>query len=105
MIVVGKGLFTILLKKKDHIIGLLESNPGEIDEKIAHQASEELGTKISRQAVARIRVEYTKPFNGFSPPSKKDLMEIEAATRRMEKQLCKEVQLSFDFENRPELEG
>jgi hypothetical protein len=98
-----KGPIYYTPEKRDHIIGLLESNPGEIDEKIAHLASEELGTKISRQAVARIRVEYTKPFNGFSPPSKKDLMEIEATTRRMEKRLCKEVQLSFDFENRPEL--
>lgn len=30
-------------------------------------------------------------------------MEIEAATRRMEKRLGKQVQLSFDFENKPEL--
>jgi len=90
-------------EKRKHIIDLLESKPGETDEKIARQASEELGTKISRQAVARIRVEHTKPFNGFSPPSKKELMEIEAATRRMEKRLGKQAQLSFDFENRPEL--
>ena len=90
-------------EKRKHIIDLLESKPGETDEKIARQASEELGTKISRQAVARIRVEHTKPFNGFSPPSKKELVEIEAATRRMEKRLGKQAQLSFDFENRPEL--
>jgi len=98
-----KGPIYYTAEKRKHIIEILESKPGETDEKIALQASEELGTKISRQAVARIRVEYTKPFNGFSPPSKKDLIEIEAATRRMEKQLGKQVQMSFDFENRPEL--
>jgi hypothetical protein len=92
-------------EKRKHIIDLLESKPGETDEKIAQQANEELGTKISRQAVARIRVEHTKPFNGFSPPNKKELMEIEAATRRMEKRLVKQAQLNFDFENRPGSEG
>jgi transposase len=90
-------------EKRKHIIELLESKPGDTDEKIAQQASEELGTKISRQAVARIRVEHAEPFNGFSPPSKRELMEIEAATRRIEKRLGKQVQLSFNFENKPEL--
>ncbi|MCD4762610.1 MAG: hypothetical protein K8R28_01150, partial [Desulfobacterales bacterium] len=98
-----KGPIYYTPEKRKHIIDLLESKPGETDEKIAQQANEELGTKISRQAVARIRVEHTKPFNGCSPPNKKELMEIEAATRRMEKRLGKQAQLSFDFENRPEL--
>ncbi len=97
-----KGPIYYTPEKRKDIIDLLESKPGETDEKIARQASKKLGTKISRQAVARIRVEHTKPFNGFSPPSKKELMEIEAATRRLEKRLGKQVQLSFDFENRPE---
>jgi len=30
-------------------------------------------------------------------------MEIEAATRRIEKRLTKQAQMTFDFENRPEL--
>ncbi|RLC14130.1 MAG: hypothetical protein DRH93_21085 [Deltaproteobacteria bacterium] len=90
-------------EKRDHIIKLLESKPCETDEKIARLASKGLGTKISRQAVARIRVEHTKPFNGFSPPSKKDLMAIEAATRRIEKQVAKEIQMTFDFDKKPEL--
>lgn len=90
-------------EKREHIIKLLESKPCETDENIARLASKGLGTKISRQAVARIRVEHTKPFNGFSPPSKKDLMAIEAATRRIEKQVAKEIQMTFDFEKKSEL--
>ena len=99
-----KGPVYYTPEKKKHIIDLLESKPDETDEEIARQASEALGTEISRQAVARIRVEHTEPFNGLSPPTKKELMEIEAATQRMEKRVGKQVQLEFDFENKPELE-
>ena len=100
-----KGPIYYTPEKQKHIINLLESNPGETDEKIAQQASEELGTKISRQAVARIRVDYSqsKPFTVSPVPSKKELMELDAAARQIEKEIGKQVQLTFDFENTPEL--
>lgn len=88
---------------KSHIVKLVESHPDWTDTKIAKQAAKDLNTMVSRQAVARIRVSHFEPVNSLSPPSKKELMEIEAMTRRLEDQIKQDVQTSFNFENRPEL--
>ncbi len=88
---------------KAHIIKLTENNPDWTDSEIAKQAAKDLKTRVSRQAVARIRIRHLEPFNSLSPPSKKELMAVEAMARRMEQQVRQKVQLEFDFENRPEV--
>ncbi len=88
---------------KAHIVSLLENHPNWTDSEIAKQAAKDLKTRVSRQAVARIRVSHFEAANSLTPPSKSELMEIEAMTRRMEEQVRQCVQMSFDFENRPEL--
>ncbi|GAI92093.1 unnamed protein product, partial [marine sediment metagenome] len=80
-----------------------ENHPNWTDSEIAKQAAKDLKTRVSRQAVARIRVSHFEAANSLTPPSKSELMEIEAMTRRMEEQVRQCVQMSFDFENRPEL--
>lgn len=87
---------------KAHIVKLVESHPGWTDTQIAKQAVKDLNSRVSRQAVARIRVSHFEPVNSLSPASKKELMEIEAMTRRLEDQIKQDVQTSFNFENRPE---
>jgi len=88
---------------KSYIVNLLERHSDWTDSQIAKQAEKDLKTKVSRQAVARTRVSHFEPLNSLSPPSKKELMEIEAMTRRMEVQVKQYVQICFDFENRAEL--
>jgi hypothetical protein len=86
-----------------HIVKLVENYPGWTDTQIAKQAAKDLKTRVSRQAVARIRVSHFEPANSLSPPSKSELIEIEGMARRMEEQVRQYVQRSFDFENSPEL--
>jgi len=88
---------------KAHIVKLLENHPNWTYSEIAKQAAKDLKTRVSRQAVARIRVSHFGAANSLTPPSKSELMEIEAMARRMEEQVRQCVQMSFDFENRPEL--
>jgi len=88
---------------RSHITRLLESHADWTDEEIAKEAAKDLKTRVSRQAVARIRVEHFEAANKLSPPSKRELMEIEAMTRRIEERITKHVQLSFNFEEEPEL--
>jgi len=88
---------------KAHITGLLESHPDWNDEEIAEDAAKNLKTKVSRQAVARIRISHFETTTKLTPPSKKELMETEAMTRRMEDRITKYVQLSFNFDEEPEL--
>ena len=86
-----------------HIIKLVENHPDWTDTQVAKQAAKDLKTRVSRQAVARIRVSHFEPANSLSPPTKSELIEIEGMARRMEEQVRQYVQRSFDFENRPEL--
>ncbi len=88
---------------RGHITKLLESHPGWTDSQIAKQAAKDLKTRVSRQAVARIRVSHFEPANSLSPPSKRELIEIEGMARRMEEEVRQYVQMSFEFENREEL--
>lgn len=88
---------------KAHITKLLENHPDWSDEQIAKEAAKNLKTRVSRQAVARIRVSHFEAATKLTPPSKKELMEIEAMTRRMEERISKYVQLSFNFDEEPEL--
>ncbi len=88
---------------KAHIIDRLENHPDWTDGEIAEQARKDLETRVSRQAVARIRVSHFEPAQSLSPPSKADLMEIEAMTRRFEEQIGQQMQLAFNFDREPEL--
>lgn len=88
---------------KAHIIILIENCPELTDTQIAKQATRDLKTEISRQAVARIRTGHFDPFSSLSPPSKKELTEIEIMIRRTEKQIGQLIQLTFSFENNSEL--
>ena len=88
---------------KAHITRLLEDHPDWTDAQIAVQAGKNLKSRVSRQAVARIRVSHFEAATKLSPPSKRDLMEIEAMTRHMEERITKHVQLSFNFNEEPEL--
>lgn len=88
---------------KAHISRLLEEHPDWIDEKIAKQGAKNLKTRVSRQAVARIRVEHFESAIKLCPPSKRELMEIEAMARHMEERITKYVQLSFNFDDEPDL--
>lgn len=88
---------------RGHITKLLESHPGWSDSQIAKQAAKDLKTRVSRQAVARIRVSHFEVANSLSPPSKRELIEIEGMARRMEEEVRQYVQMSFEFENREEL--
>ena len=86
-----------------HVVKLVENHPDWTDTEVAKQAAKDLKTRVSRQAVARIRVSHFEPANSLSPPTKSELIKIEGMARRMEEQVRQYVQRSFDFENRPEL--
>src|SRR4030042_1367291 len=68
---------------KAHIARLLEDHPDWTDAQIAWQAAKNLKSRVCRQAVARIRVNHFEAATKLSPPTKRDLMEIEAMTRHM----------------------
>jgi len=88
---------------KAHIVRLVENHPDWTDTQVAKQAAKDLKTRVSRQAVARIRVSHFEPANSLATPSKSELIEIEGMARRIEEQVRQHVQRSFDFENRLEL--
>ena len=88
---------------KSRISQLLDTHPEYSDSEIAQEAMKELEIKVSRQAVARIRVEHLKPFTNSSIPTKQELMDMEATARQIDRKVRKSRQLTFNFENHQKL--
>ena len=85
---------------RSHIQDLLSEHPGWKDQDIADQACQDLGIKISRSAVARIRTgEEEQP----SLPTKGELFDMAKEAEAFEKEHMEQRQLWLNFDTEPEL--
>lgn len=100
-----KRAFHYTPEMKDHIIRLLIAHPDWTDSQIAEQAAADLNKSVSRQAVARFRIEHYEPFNSFDPPTKEELMKIEMTVRKIEDHVQKNLQMELNFDDEPELKA
>ena len=79
---------------------LIRKHPGFIDQQIADQAAKDLGTPVSRSAVARIRTE--KKDLKSEKFKKLDLEQLAEIADSIDVKQYDERQLSFNFEDDPE---
>ena len=86
---------------QDHVRQLQEKHPDCSDQKIANQAAQDLNMEISRNAVARIRIQHEPPKP--KQPSKQELLDMAKVAEETAKEHSPAQQLKLPFELDPEL--
>ncbi|KXB09348.1 hypothetical protein AKJ60_00415 [candidate division MSBL1 archaeon SCGC-AAA385M11] len=96
-----KGPIKYVAKIQEKIKELLNNHPDWSDQKIANQASKDLGMEVSRSAVSRIKanIEPSRP----KIRTKQELLDMAKIAEEISKEHCVEKQLRLPFTLDPEL--